>query len=76
MTTTTIEAKLFDDVDAIPIFMAVNRVRPCADGLPNTSWTGPIKSKRRRKTKKTKTDKVPATRSVGLVTRSMTKISS
>ena len=52
-TSTNIEARLVDDVDADSIFVAVNRVRPCCPSQPDTRWTGP--RRRRRQTKRPQT---------------------
>ena len=38
-TSTNIEARLVDNVDADSIFVAVNRVRPCCPSQPDTRWT-------------------------------------
>jgi hypothetical protein len=40
VTPTNLEARLVDDVDAEPIFVAVERVRPCHSGMSGDSWTG------------------------------------
>ena len=70
----TIEARLVDDANADPIFVAVNRVRPCAADLPNTPWTGTTKRRRRRKRiAKSDENKDVSPRRTGPVTRSMTR---
>lgn len=71
MTPTNVEACLIDG-DEESIFVAVNRVRPCYSGVPDTSWTGLKKRKSHRKKPRVdlNNDGV-ATRTTGPVTRSM-----
>ncbi len=40
VTPTNIEAHLMDNPEADPIFVAVNHIRSCYSGVPDTSWTG------------------------------------
>ena len=69
-TPTNVEAQLIDDIDAEPIFVAVNRIRPCPADLSDTAWKGTKKTCHRKKTIATP---AVAHRTTGPVTRSMTK---
>lgn len=72
VTPTNIEARLVDDTRADPIFVAVNRVRPCSPEFPDTSWTGPRKKRKYHKKKKV-ADSDRAGTGTGPVTRSKTR---
>ena len=72
VTPNNIEARLVDDVDAEPIFVAVSRVRMCSPGMPNTSWTGRKRRPRRKKPQSTpRPDRTPVQ---GPITRSRTRV--
>ena len=40
VTPTNVEVRLVDNPDDPPIFISLNRVRPCYDEIPNISWSG------------------------------------
>lgn len=71
VTPTNIEARLVDDPSSESIFVAVNRVRPCYNGVPDESWTGRKKS--RSKKKKVNTEQASESLYTGPTTRSRSK---
>ncbi len=48
LTNTDVCAVPVDDPDAEPIFVHLSRVRPCYKELPNVSWTGKARRKKRK----------------------------
>ena len=66
VTPTNIEAKLVDNVNAKSILVAVNRIKPCAANLPDTTWTG-AKKKRKYQRKSTVNDSTSTSQKVVLL---------
>ena len=76
LTPTNAEVKLVDSVDDPSIFVALDRLRHCYPEIPDTSWTGRRKT-RKRKSKHAANNSTsrapPEPRTTGPVTRAMTR---
>ena len=74
LTPTNAEVKLVDVVDDPSIFVALDRLHQCYPEIPNTSWTGHHKTRRRKSKRgagKCVTHTLPEPRMTGPVTRAM-----
>ena len=74
VTPTNVEVRLVDRPDEPSIFVALSRVRPCYDEIPDISWSGHTpKRKRRSNPKVLKQPVQTVTPYAGPMTRSRTK---
>ena len=73
-TPTNLEVKPVDKPEADAIFVSLDRIiRPCYPELPDVSWCGNEKRKRNKKKPQAEKDTELPPRTVGPITRSMTK---
>ena len=71
LTPTNAEVKLADSIDDPSIFVALDRLRPCYPEIPDTSWTGRRKTRKRKSERSPTSRAPPEPRTTGPVTRAM-----
>ena len=74
-TPTNVEVKPVDNPDTDSIFVSLDRVRPCYPELPDISWCGNKRAKRKTTTdnQAAKKEQSKPTRTCGRITRSMSR---